>query len=140
VAVVPPPSFAQSAPAPTFALQAPPPSLAMAMPAPPKPAAVPPPKPVHRWMRHVPPAPEPWLASANAAQSEKLRRAHRHAPPPPPVQFYAANEPARQPPDVPPRITPPAATVMYSPVSGSSLGMAASATLAPPRPLYSTAQ
>jgi hypothetical protein len=108
-------------------------------------AASPDPKTAHRAVRHaIPtPSPQPWLADANgAAAPEKARRPHHKAAPqaaPPSTQFYAANEPARLP-EPAPRITPPAATVMYSPAAGSSLGMAASAALAPPRPLYSTSQ
>lgn len=63
---------------------------------------------------------------------------HKTAAPKPDTQYFAANETphAAYGGD---RITPPAATVMYSP-GGSSLGMASSAALAPPRPLYSTTQ
>jgi hypothetical protein len=118
-----------------------PPPVALVVPVPPKAPVVTPPKPLHHWVRHTAPAAptQPWLADANAAQADKQRHA-RHRPAPPATQFYAANEPARQQPYLPPRITPPAATVMYSQAGGSSLGMAASAALAPPRPLYSTAQ
>lgn len=71
-----------------------------------------------------------------AAEVQKARPTH-HTPPPA-GQLYAANEPVRQN-YAAPRITPSAATVMYRPVS-SSLGMAGSGTLAPPRPLYATTQ
>jgi hypothetical protein len=155
VAVPPPPSFAAAAPAPVFTPepttpgpaatqpQAPPPD-AIAIAPPPKVEPAPAPKPAHHWARHAVPTPamQPWLADANGGATAKARRWHHRTAPsaaPPPAQVYAANEPARLP-DPTPRITPPAATVMYSPASGSSLGMAASAALAPPRPLYSTSQ
>lgn len=73
----------------------------------------------------------------NAQAVPKARTPHRTTPSPA-GQLYAANEPVRQP-YAAPRITPSAATVMYRPVS-SSLGMAGSGTLAPPRPLYATTQ
>jgi hypothetical protein len=136
------PSFAAAAaPVPSFApALSPVAPLAMMSLPPPKPIQSA--KPVHRSARHAVPAAQtqPWLADANGNPVEKPRHPHHHAAPEaPPAQFYAANEPSRLP-DPTPRITPPAATVMYSPSSGSSLGMAASAALAPPRPLYSTAQ
>jgi hypothetical protein len=129
----------------------PPPSLAplpaaIAIPPLPKVAVVSPdPKPAHRGVRHTAPTPppQPGLADATGvAAPDKARRPHHKAAPqaaPPAAQFYAANEPTRLP-EPTPRLTPPAATVMYSPAAGSSLGMAASAALAPPRPLYSTSQ
>jgi hypothetical protein len=88
---------------------------------------------------------QPWLAQADPQQTERLHRSSHHHPAPatpaaPQGQFYAVNDPPRQADPAPPHITPPAATVMYSPVSASSLGMASSAALAPPRPLYSTSQ
>jgi Meckel syndrome type 1 protein len=132
---------AAAAPAPSFA-PAPPPGASVAMMSLPPPKPVQSTKPVHHWARHPVPAAQaqPWLADANGNPAEKPRHPHRHAAPEAPAaQFYAANEPSRLP-DPTPRITPPAATVMYSPSSGSALGMAASAALAPPRPLYSTAQ
>jgi len=83
----------------------------------------------------------PELASAVATHRTAALRTHHHvAPMTAPVQLYAANDARQTAPTryVPmQRITPPAATVMYSPASGSSLGMA-SADLAPPRPLYSS--
>lgn len=114
-------------------------------------AAVPAPvaSPLRHSLRHAPTAAvartpvvtQSALAAASAsrgqAEVQKTRAAHRTAPPPA-GQLYAANEPVRQP-YVAPRITPSAATVMYRPVS-SSLGMAGSGTLAPPRPLYATTQ
>jgi len=67
----------------------------------------------------------------------KARTVHPAAPV---GQLYAVNEPQHQSyAAAPPRITPSAATVIYRPVS-SSLGMAGSGTLAPPRPLYATTQ
>jgi hypothetical protein len=156
LAVPPPPSVAATAPAPVFtpepaapepAVPQPPAPQALApLPAAiaiaplPKIVAAPAPKPVHHWVRHTAPAPspQPALADANTGATDRAHRVH-HKAAPPPAQFYAVNEPARLP-EASPRITPPAATVMYSPASGSSLGMAASAALAPPRPLYSTAQ
>ena len=81
-----------------------------------------------------------WVAEANGFQPAPHRRAVHRATPAPSRQFYAANDTSREA-DAAPRITPPAATVMYRPVaSGSSLGMASSASMAPPRPLYSTSQ
>lgn len=67
--------------------------------------------------------------------------ATHHAKPAAPAgtQFFAAND-ATRPAYGSDRITPRAATVMYTPPSGSSLGMASSASLAPPRPLYSSTQ
>jgi len=118
---------------------APAPRLAVATPAP---------SPVHRAVRHVqtaavihtPVVTQSALAAASAprpsAEVQKARAAHRTIQPA--GQLYAANEPVRQP-YIAPRITPSAATVMYRPVS-SSLGMAGSGTLAPPRPLYATSQ
>jgi hypothetical protein len=85
----------------------------------------------------------PPLADAVATRRTVVARTHHHvAPAAAPVQLYAANDAHQTAPTryVPmQRITPPAATVMYSPASGSSLGMAA-ADLAPPRPLYSNSQ
>jgi hypothetical protein len=102
----------------------------------PKPAA--PPKPAHRWVHHTTsPESGTWLAEASGTPAQPHRHAAHH-PSVAPRQFYAANVPVAA--DPTPRITPPAATVMYAPISGSSLGMATSATLAPPRPLYSTSQ
>jgi hypothetical protein len=105
--------------------------------------------PAHPAVRHVqtaavsrmPVVSQSALAAATAphasAAVQKARAAHRTTQPPA-GQLYAANEPVRQP-YIAPRITPSAATVMYRPVS-SSLGMAGSGTLAPPRPLYATSQ
>ena len=96
-------------------------------------------KPLHHGLRHLVPQTQPWLANANAYQTTQHRHADRHpGPEAAPHQFYAANVPSRE--DAAPRITPQAATVMYSPAAGSSLGMASSAALAPPRPLYSNSQ
>jgi hypothetical protein len=117
---------------------------------------------VKRWTHAAAPAATPpqsrsWLASAGADVAPPARLAeavatprpaahkthHRIAPANGPVQLYASNDanasaqPTRM--AAVPRITPQAATVMYSPPSGSSLGGAA-ATLAPPRPLYSSSQ
>jgi hypothetical protein len=120
-----PPVFASAAPAPHFTA-----------------ATIPPPKSSHRLARHSGAEAQPWLAEGNGYEAASRRHAGHHATPqaaPAPRQFYAANMPSRMA-DPVPRITPPAATVMYRPVSGSSLGMASSATLAPPRPLYSTSQ
>jgi hypothetical protein len=117
---------------------APTPRLAVAMPA-----------PAHRASRHVqtaavsrtPVVTQSALAAPSAPRPavdvQKARATHRTTQPAA-GQLYAANEPVRQP-YVAPRITPSAATVMYRPVS-SSLGMAGSGTLAPPRPLYATTQ
>jgi hypothetical protein len=116
------------------------PELAVAAPVPHFVAA--PSKPSHHWAHHSAPQPQPWLAAVNGSQGMPRRHADRHATPeaaPAARQFFAANVPQRGT-DQAPRITPPAATVMYSPASGSSLGMASSAALAPPRPLYSTSQ
>ena len=98
-------------------------------------------KPVHHWVRHASPPAQPWMAEANGYQAPPRRHGDHHATPaaPAPRQFYAADIPPREA-DTAPRITPRAATVMYSPAEGSSLGMASSAALAPPRPLYSTSQ
>jgi hypothetical protein len=128
------------------------PALAQAAPVPRFVAA--PPKASHHGVRHPaapvqpptaqPPTAQPWLATAAATPMTVPRQHHadHHPAPvaaPAPRQFYAANVPAREPAPAP-RITPQAATVMYSPsAGGSSLGMASSAALAPPRPLYSTA-
>jgi hypothetical protein len=100
-----------------------------------------PPKPSHHWAHRSGPQARPWLAETNIYQPPSRRHADRHATPEaaPARQFYAANVPPRGE-DPQPRITPPAATVMYRSSSGSSLGMASSAALAPPRPLYSTSQ
>jgi hypothetical protein len=104
-------------------------------------ATVPPLKPAHRWAHRSGPQAQPWLAETNGYQPPSRRHGDRHTAPEAPAarQFYAANVPTRGE-DPQPRITPPAATVMYSSSSGSSLGMASSAALAPPRPLYSTSQ
>lgn len=102
----------------------------------PKPAA--PPKPAHHWVRRSSPETASWLAEESGTPVQQHRHAARR-PSVAPRQFYAANVPAAAA-DPTPRITPPAATVMYAPISGSSLGMATSATLAPPRPLYSNSQ
>lgn len=77
----------------------------------------------------------PQHPAAPAPAPHKARAVHPAAPA---GQLYAANEPQHQS-YMPPRITPSAATVIYRPVS-SSLGMAGSGTLAPPRPLYATTQ
>jgi hypothetical protein len=134
---MPEPAVAPAAATP-FAVPVPPAAVAAPQPAAPQPAA--PPKPPHRLARHSGPQAEPWLADANGYQPTR-RHGDRHATPEaaPGRQFYAANVPSRGA-DAVPRITPPAATVMYSSASGSSLGMASSAALAPPRPLYSTSQ
>jgi hypothetical protein len=137
------------APAPPAPLPAPvsvpqPADFAAALPAPHVAVAPPAPaKPSHRVARHSAPQAEPWLAQADGYPATPRRHADHHATPeaaPAPRQYYAADVPSRA---VNPasRITPRAATVMYSPASGSSsLGMASSADLAPPRPLYSTSQ
>jgi hypothetical protein len=123
LAVPPTPDFAAAAPAPHFAA-----------------APISPPKPFHHWGHHSAPQAQPWLADGNGVQTVTHRHAEHHASPEAaPRQFYAANVPSRGEYQQP-RITPPAATVMYSPPAGSSLGMASSAALAPPRPLYSTSQ
>jgi len=155
-----------SAPLPPLPLAAaslppppPPPAPTALQPAAPQPAAVPVPRPAelaaaaaphfaatpvapakpsrHR-VHHSAPETQPWLATAAGSQPASRKHGDHHVAPPAPREFYAANVPPRAP-DPMPRITPPAATVMYSPV-GSSLGMASSAALAPPRPLYSTSQ
>jgi hypothetical protein len=124
----------------------PPPLLAMAVSVPRVAATSP--KPLRHGSHHAAPQTQPWLAQASGYQGTQRRHAERHAAPTAPSrQFFAANLPpsvqARAA-DPTPRIIPPVATVMYSPVleasSGSSLGMASSAALAPPRPLYSTSQ
>lgn len=79
-------------------------------------------------------------AAVMAAPRPLPHHAH-HAKPAAPnggTQYFAANDTPRQS-YASERITPPAATVMYTPV-GSSLGMASAASLAPPRPLYSSSQ
>ncbi len=103
-----------------------------------KPAPAPVARPTHHWVRHPAPAgqAQPSLAAASP-QPDRQRRPHRHEGAP--VQLYASNAPAHMA-EPAPRFIPRAATVMYSPSAGSSLGMASSATLAPPRPLYSTSQ
>lgn len=82
------------------------------------------------------------LADAAAiAPPRPLPHHAHHAKPAAPnggAQYFAANDTPRQT-YASDRITPPAATVMYTPV-GSSLGMASAASLAPPRPLYSSSQ
>jgi hypothetical protein len=95
--------------------------------------------------------PQPWapagiagssLADAGGAVPQVAKPHHlRHKPaaPRPGAQYFAANDTTRPAPFGGERITPPAATVMYS-SAGSSLGMASAAALAPPRPLYSTSQ
>jgi hypothetical protein len=122
------------------------PALAQAAPVPRFVAA--PPKASHHGVRHPaapaqPLLPQPWQVAATSAPAvPRPHHADHHPAPaaaPAPRQFYAANVPPREQPPAP-RITPQAATVMYSPsAGGSSLGMASSAALAPPRPLYSTA-
>jgi hypothetical protein len=100
----------------------------------------------HHWTKRTQPALKPWattgsasfLAEANVPTPKPHHAHQKSAAPKPSTQYFAANESAR-PVYGGERITPPAATVMYTPV-GSSLGMAATAALAPPRPLYSTAQ
>jgi hypothetical protein len=131
VALAPLPPAVSVPLAPGFAATAPqPPTPVTHVALSPKPSS---PKPSHRWAHHASPQAQPWLTAANGYQSTPRRHADHHATPDAaPRQFYAAN--------VAPRITPPAATVMYSPAAGSSLGMASSAALAPPRPLYSTSQ
>jgi hypothetical protein len=79
-------------------------------------------------------------AATMAAPRPLPHHAH-HAKPAAPsggTQYFAANDTPRQS-YASERITPQAATVMYTPV-GSSLGMASAASLAPPRPLYSSSQ
>jgi hypothetical protein len=149
IAQPPAPPLAASMPDAEVASNAPPPAASR----PPAPPIVPKP-PAHARVatrRAAPPSDQ--IASGDATTSAaglapaiaKPRR-HHHAAPSfvrAPGQLYAANEPpARLPAPLrtamPMRITPPAATVMYSaPSSGSSLGMAA-ADLPPPRPLYSS--
>ena len=142
VASVPLPATSFGNPVP---LAPPPGVVASAVSAPatpaPHPAALPlaPAKAAHRYAHRSGQPTQPLLAETNGYQPTPRRHAGRHAPPEAARQFYAANVPSRGA-DAPPRITPPAATVMYSSASGSSLGMAASASLAPPRPLYSTSQ
>jgi hypothetical protein len=119
---------------------APPPDVAVAAPVPHLVAA--PPKPARHVAHHAAPEAQAWAAHADGSQVMPRRHPDRHATPqatPAPRQFFAANVPQRGA-DAAPRITPEAATVMYRPASGSSLGMASSASLAPPRPLYSTSQ
>jgi hypothetical protein len=160
---LPPIASAPLPPLPSAAASSPPlPALEPGAPEPaaPQPAAVPVPRPPelaaaaappvaatpvapakpsrHRVHHSAPDAQQPWLATAAGSQPASRKHADHHVAPPAPREFYAANVPPRAP-DPMPRITPPAATVMYSPV-GSSLGMASSAALAPPRPLYSTSQ
>jgi hypothetical protein len=137
-----------SAPLPAVSAQVP---VAVPVPLPPgfaAPAPIPhfAPKPAHHGTHHAAPPAQPWLAQAGGYQSSQRRHADHHTAPlaaPAPRQFYAANVPPRETAPAP-RITPQAATVMYSPAlgvsSGSSLGMASSASLAPPRPLYSNSQ
>jgi hypothetical protein len=84
------------------------------------------------------------LADAGSAgpTPKTAHHAHHSKPaqaPNPGTQYFAAND-APRPAYTPDRITPRAATVMYTPVGGSSLGMASSASMAPPRPLYSSTQ
>ena len=125
---------------PTSGLATQPSDFAVAAPVPHFVAA--PSKPARHVVHHAAPQAQPWLAHATGSQVMPRRHPDRHATPqatPAPRQFYAANVPQRGA-DATPRITPEAATVMYRPASGSSLGMASSATLAPPRPLYSTSQ
>ena len=79
--------------------------------------------------------PSPIIPAVQSRVAHAEAAAPRHAPSTP--QYFAANEPIRSAPM--PRIVPSAATVLYRP-TGSSLGMAGGAVLAPPRPLYSTTQ
>ena len=143
------PTVATSLPAPLPLPQ--PPDIARSDLAPPDPArsgplphlAGAPLKPLHHWVRRPAPQAQPWLAQASGLQPAPRRHADHHVTPdrvPAPRQFYATNLPQRDA-EPAPRITPQAATVMYRPALGSSsLGMASSAALAPPRPLYSTSQ
>jgi hypothetical protein len=128
VPVPQPPDFAVAAPVPQFAPTTP-------QPQPPLLAAI---KPSRHSGHHPAEPTQPWLAEADGYPAIPRRHAAHHAAPRS-REYYAANVPPR---DAALRITPPAATVMYSPglgaSSGSSLGMASSAALAPPRPLYST--
>ena len=82
------------------------------------------------------------LADAGAYTPSRPAPHHtHHAKPAAPntgTQYFAANDASRAPYGGE-RITPRAATVMYTPV-GSALGMASAADLAPPRPLYSATQ
>ena len=143
VAALPPPAappLAAPLPAPVSLPQ--PPDLAASTPLPHLAGA--PIKPLHRAVHRTAPPAQPWLAEASGSQPPTTRRhADHHAAPTralAPRQFYASNVPQRDA-DPAPRITPQAATVMYRPAVGSSsLGMASSAALAPPRPLYSTSQ
>jgi hypothetical protein len=133
VALLQPPPPVVSAPLPASLSIPQLPASAVAAPAPhflPQPY-----KPPHHGTHHPV---QPWLAQANGSQASPRRHGGHHAVPAP-RQFYAANVPQSGA-DAAPRITPEAATVMYRPASGSSLGMASSAELAPPRPLYSTSQ
>jgi hypothetical protein len=147
VALLQPPVSHPAAPQPTAPLPASsvslpgPPDVATPAPAPVPRVATVPPKPAHHAPRHSAPQSQPWVASANGNQATPRRHADHHASPQtaPARQFYASNIPSHAA-DAAPRITPPAATVMYSAAAGSSLGMASSAALAPPRPLYSNSQ
>ncbi|MCB8878808.1 hypothetical protein ACELLULO517_01070 [Acidisoma cellulosilytica] len=136
-------SVAASASAAVAMAHAAPPSLAK--------VAVSVPRVTHHYAKHVQPA----VAKANipqdgadssladnsaASPAPKPHHATHHSKPTSPsgTQYFAAND-ATHPAYGSERITPRAATVMYTPV-GSSLGMASAATLAPPRPLYSSTQ
>ncbi|WP_419757493.1 cell division protein FtsL [Acidisoma sp.] len=134
--VAPQPAAPQpAAPRPAAPAAVAPPVSAASLPAP-----MAPPKPLHHGARHLVPQAQPWLANGNGFPPPPHRHADHHASPEVAArQFYAANLPSRE--DVAARITPQAATVMYRPAaSGSSLGMASSAALAPPRPLYPNSQ
>jgi hypothetical protein len=128
---LPPLAVAQNAPAPNHP-----------RPVKRQPRATTPTLPSRAWLASAGGATPP-LADAVATRRTAMARSHHHvAPAAAPVQLYAANDARQTTPTryVPmQRITPPAATVMYNPASGSSLGMAA-ADMAPPRPLYSNSQ
>ena len=149
VALLQPPASLPAAPQPAAPQPAAPQPASLVVPEPPDvatPAPLPrvatvPAKPAHHSPHHSAPQSQPWVASANGNQATPRRHAEHHAAPQtaPARQFYASNIPSHTV-DAAPRITPPAATVMYSAAAGSSLGMASSAALAPPRPLYSNSQ
>jgi hypothetical protein len=123
-------------------LAAPPVAVTMPVSQPADVAVAAPPKPARHVAHHAASEAQAWAAHAAGSQVVPRRHPDRHATPqstPASRQFYAANV-AQRGADAAPRLTPEAATVMYRPASGSSLGMASSATLAPPRPLYSTSQ
>ena len=134
VALLQPAAPQPAAPAPVALAPLPAPVSVASLPVPP------PPKPLHHGARYLVPQAQPRLANANGYQTTPHRHSDHHgAPEAAARQFYAANLTPRA--DAAPRITPQAATVMYRPApSESSLGMASSAALAPPRPLYPNSQ